>query len=175
MAWLESDHPRKAAGAGGGQFTLAYDSASNTGTGYDKRNGDARVKAAQKALNAGGMTDGKGHRLKLDGKLGPRTTAALKKYQRAHGMSPTGKITPGLLKRLKVGGKRRTLRKSAGHRAAIHHKPKAKTPTPKARAKPAKPLKRPPTVMRTDDTKYDRLRASTRRRTFRKAALRKGA
>lgn len=105
-AWDPQKHPRAAAGsAAGGQFApLSYDSKSNTGTGYGSKNGDARVLAAQKALNAAGFTDADGNKLKLDGKLGPKTTAAIKKYQQAHGIKPAdGKITPKLLTALKKG------------------------------------------------------------------------
>jgi peptidoglycan hydrolase-like protein with peptidoglycan-binding domain len=104
--WDAAKHPRAAAGsAGGGRFApLSYNSASNTGTGYGSAKGDGRVLAAQKALNRAKMTDADGKPLKLDGKLGPKTTAAIKRYQKAHGIKPAdGKITPALLKQLKSG------------------------------------------------------------------------
>jgi peptidoglycan hydrolase-like protein with peptidoglycan-binding domain len=106
-SWDPSKHPRAAAGAaGGGQFApLSYDSKSKTGTGYGKAGGDDRVRAAQEALRKAGLTDADGNPLKLDGKLGPKTTAAIKAYQRAHGIKPAdGKITPSLLSSLKKGG-----------------------------------------------------------------------
>jgi peptidoglycan hydrolase-like protein with peptidoglycan-binding domain len=119
--WDPSKHPRAAAGsAGGGQFApLSYNAKANTGTGYGKKGGDDRVKAAQKALNSAGMTDADGKKLVLDGKLGPKTTAAIKMYQRKHGIKPAdGKITPALLKQLKDGaspapGKGKTVHKKA--------------------------------------------------------------
>jgi peptidoglycan hydrolase-like protein with peptidoglycan-binding domain len=105
--WDASKHPRaKAGSAGGGRFApLSYNAQANTGTGYGKKGGDDRVKATQTALNKAGMTDTQGNKLKLDGKLGPKTTAALIKYQKAHGIKPAnGKITPELLSSLKKGG-----------------------------------------------------------------------
>jgi peptidoglycan hydrolase-like protein with peptidoglycan-binding domain len=103
--WDASKHPRGKAGSGtGGQFApLSYNAQSNTGTGYGSKSGDGRVKAAQTALNKAHMTDADGKVLKLDGKLGPKTTAALKRYQKAHGLKPDGKITPALLAALKKG------------------------------------------------------------------------
>lgn len=128
MEWNPSEHPRKAAGAaGGGQFApLSYNAKTNTGTGYGKKHGDDRVRDAQKALNALGMKDASGKPLVLDGKLGPRTTAALKRYQKAHGMRPDGKITPALLSRLKSrgGSKGKTLHRagsSAGRSSPAGH------------------------------------------------------
>lgn len=43
-----------------------------------------RLKKLQTALNANGAS------LKVDGKMGPKTTAALKTYQQAHGLKVTG-------------------------------------------------------------------------------------
>lgn len=134
MSWDPSKHPRAAKGAaGGGQFApLSYDSKSKTGTGYGKAKGDARVKAAQEALRKAGLTDADGNPLRLDGKLGPKTTAALIKYQKAHGIKPAdGKITPSLLSALKKGGgpasgrkkpttavvRARAAKKTSGHKA----------------------------------------------------------
>lgn len=106
LSWDPSKHPRaKKGSAGGGRFApLSYNAKANTGTGYGSRNGDDRVRAAQQALNKAGMTDAQGHKLKLDGKLGPKTTAAIEAYQRKHGLKPDGKITPALLKQLTGGG-----------------------------------------------------------------------
>jgi hypothetical protein len=83
--WDPSKHPRAKAGAsGGGRFApLSYDAKANTGTGYGSKGGDGRVKAAQTALNKAHMTDADGKPLKLDGKLGPKTTAALITHKKA--------------------------------------------------------------------------------------------
>jgi peptidoglycan hydrolase-like protein with peptidoglycan-binding domain len=68
-----------------------------TGTGYNSRNGDPRVKLLQQALNAAGFTDGQGRPLAVDGKLGPLTTAALKAAQKQLGVPTDGVATPKLL------------------------------------------------------------------------------
>jgi peptidoglycan hydrolase-like protein with peptidoglycan-binding domain len=106
LTWDSKKHPRGKAGSGsGGQFApLSYDSSRKTGTGYAKANGDDRVLASQTALRKAGFTDARGNPLKLDGKLGPRTTESIKAYQRKHGLKPDGKITPALLSALKKGG-----------------------------------------------------------------------
>jgi peptidoglycan hydrolase-like protein with peptidoglycan-binding domain len=105
LSWDSKKHPRGKAGSGsGGQFApLGYDSSRKTGTGYAKAKGDDRVRQAQAALRKQGLTDARGNPLKLDGKLGPRTTESIKAYQRKHGLRPDGKITPALLKQLKSG------------------------------------------------------------------------
>lgn len=106
LSWDPKKHPRGQAGSGsGGQFApLSYNAKANTGTGYGKAKGDNRVLASQTALRKAGFTDARGNPLKLDGKLGPRTTESIKAYQRKHGLKPDGKITPALLKQLKSGG-----------------------------------------------------------------------
>jgi peptidoglycan hydrolase-like protein with peptidoglycan-binding domain len=136
MTFDAAAHPRVAAGAaGGGQFApLSYNASKGTGTGYGKAHGDSRVKAAQTALNKAGFTDAGGKSLVLDGKLGPKTTAAIKAYQRKNGLKADGKITPALLS---------TLRKGTG-KTATHKKaslaPK-KTPLRKAAPNPPLPVK----------------------------------
>lgn len=54
--------------------------------------GDA-VRAAQSALNAY-LTDQQLPPLTVDGQFGPRTTAAVVLYQRAHGLNPDGIVGP---------------------------------------------------------------------------------
>jgi peptidoglycan hydrolase-like protein with peptidoglycan-binding domain len=83
----EQLHPR-GKGAQGGQFvakgasgnndTVGFDAKRGTGAGYGVKGGDKRVKQLQNALNRLGFTDAQGHPLLVDGKLGPRTTAAIK-------------------------------------------------------------------------------------------------
>ncbi len=53
---------------------------------------DPRAKAMQLALNRAGITDERGRPLLVDGKPGPHTSAAVKKWQQAHGMKPTGTV-----------------------------------------------------------------------------------
>jgi peptidoglycan hydrolase-like protein with peptidoglycan-binding domain len=80
--------------------TLSYDPSSNQGTGYSNPDGDPRVHRLQEALTRLGLTDGAGKGLKKDGKLGPKTTAAVKKAQKALGLAQDGKVSPALLDKL---------------------------------------------------------------------------
>lgn len=68
-----------------------------TGTGYGMARGDARVSMLQTALNRLGITDGNGHKLQVDGQLGPLTTAAVKKAQQMLSQQPNGVVTPKLM------------------------------------------------------------------------------
>lgn len=134
-AFTEQLHPR-GTGAVGGQFvaggggsapakkaapaakkrsypkgSLAFD--GKRGAGYGKPGGDAKVHSLQKALNRLGFTDGGGNKLKDDGKLGPRTTAAVKKAQRQLGLKPDGVVTPALLSQLSKAKSGKSLRPAA--------------------------------------------------------------
>jgi HK97 family phage prohead protease len=136
------EQPRVEAGsASGGQFaaadsggkkksngseTLGYDPRSNRGTGYGIAGGDARVKQLQEALNRLGLKDADGKPLKVDGKLGPKTTAAIKKLQKQLGVKADGQVTPALLKQI-------TAMKGARPAAKATPRPK---PTTKPAAKP---------------------------------------
>lgn len=152
-AFTEQLHPR-GTGAVGGQFVAggasktapagkAKPRATNTkdgggnlsfdgkrGAGYGAKGGDKRVKTLQTALNKLGLTDGSGKELAVDGKLGPRTTAAIKKAQRKLGLKPDGVVTPALLRQL------------AATKSAKDLKPAAKKAVPAKKAAPAK--KEPP-------------------------------
>jgi len=81
--------------------TLAYDAGSGHGTGYDSADGDPRVHDLQQALNRLGIKDAQGKPLKDDGKLGPKTTSAVKALQRQLGVKADGKVTPALLRQIK--------------------------------------------------------------------------
>lgn len=117
--WDEALHPRvggkfakkgtgsAAKGSGEG---LSYN--GRTGAGYGKKGGDNRVSALQKQLNKLGLTDSQGNALKVDGKLGPRTTAAIKKAQRALGLKADGVATPGLLAKLREAKDLKSLRQA---------------------------------------------------------------
>lgn len=59
--------------------TLAYDPHTGKGPGYGEPNGDPQVHKLQQALTRLGITDSAGKELKDDGKLGPKTTTAVKK------------------------------------------------------------------------------------------------
>ena len=140
MAYDETKHAR-GTGAQGGQFvskggakssSLGYD--GKRGAGYGEKDGDNNVKALQKALNKLGITDAAGKPLAVDGKFGPKTTAALQRLQRRLGVKADGKVTPALLKRIQ-GLKRKTslVDPSAKKTAAKKAVPAKKASPPPAR------------------------------------------
>lgn len=161
--WNEALHPRQ-----GGKFAkkgtatqkdtsgsagLSYN--GRTGAGYGSAKGDNRVHALQSELNRLGLTDSQGNKLKLDGKLGPRTTAAIKKAQRALGMKATGVATPALLLKLRQT-KGLKVRKPAGHpRKSV---PRTTRPSGghvrKPPSKAARPAKPKPAPRAGDNVKY---------------------
>lgn len=127
MTWDPSKHARAPAGGpAGGQFSTSSSSSGgsknvgaeekrgsgkppHTGTkqgdlrlkaGYGNPHGDKRVKHLQTLLNKLGATDHTGKKLVLDGKLGPKTTAAIKKAQRELGVKVTGIVSPAFLSQL---------------------------------------------------------------------------
>jgi peptidoglycan hydrolase-like protein with peptidoglycan-binding domain len=122
--------------------SMAFD--GKRGPGYGVKGGDKRVKGLQDALNRLGFTDGGNKKLVEDGKLGPRTTAAIKKAQRALGLKPDGVVTPDLLKKLTGAKSPKDLKKAPAKKAA-----------PKKAAKKAAPAKkrteptRKPTIHKT--------------------------
>jgi hypothetical protein len=59
-----------------------------------KKVGNSKTRAIQKALNQ------KGYEVKVDGKMGKPTRAALKKFQKANGLKPTGKADEMTLEKL---------------------------------------------------------------------------
>jgi HK97 family phage prohead protease len=115
----EQAHPRAPKGStGGGKFAakpkpskpmakaLGYDPKRNWGTGYGTPGGDKRVHLLQRALNRLGIHAGAdGKPLADDGKLGPKTTAAVKAAQKRLGLAPDGHVTPALLARLLMAKK----------------------------------------------------------------------
>lgn len=138
-AFNEALHAR-GTGAQGGQFvskngtkssSIGYDGVR--GSGYGSKGGDDNVKALQKALNKLGFKDAQGNALKVDGKFGPRTTAAVQRLQRKLGIPADGKITPALLKRIQ--GLKKTTTYSDGKAPA--KKAAAKKATPARKAAPA--------------------------------------
>lgn len=175
IPWDSGKHPRAAAGAaGGGQFaagggssapgkkatgtahktatvkkgpqSLSYDAKSGRGAGYGRPGGDPRVRKLQTSLNRLGLKDGSGHTLKLDGKLGPRTTAAVKAAQRKLGLPADGKVTPQLLAKL-TAAKSLTKKAKAPHVKVVHPKAAPKV-APKAAAAPVKTHK---TIVKESD------------------------
>lgn len=134
--WSEAAHPRGKAGtSSGGEFVaassssskssssrlrkgragrassgggaLAYDPKRGTGPGYGMPGGDPRVTALQKQLTKLGLKDASGKPLAIDGKLGPKTTQAIKAAQKRLGLPADGRVTPALAKKL-AGAKPRT-------------------------------------------------------------------
>jgi putative chitinase len=79
---------------------LAYDAEAGRGAGYGSAGGDDRVHRLQAALNRLGLKDADGKSLKADGKLGPKTTAAIEAAQKELGLTANGRITPALLDKL---------------------------------------------------------------------------
>lgn len=80
-------HPRAPKGTGaGGRFVPLSQGSGYTSTGKGAQ--ADRVKTLQRLLNAHGAA------LKVDGMDGPKTTAALIAYQRAHGLTPDGIYGP---------------------------------------------------------------------------------
>jgi peptidoglycan hydrolase-like protein with peptidoglycan-binding domain len=139
-----SKAPKKAAPAAtAGKGNLSFD--GRRGAGYGTPGGDKRVHSLQGALNRLGFTDGGGAKLKLDGKLGPKTTAAVKKAQRALGLKPDGVVTPALLRKLSSA---KTVKDLKAKPAAKKATPKAPKKGPGVFTKPAKaaPKKAPVTV-----------------------------
>jgi peptidoglycan hydrolase-like protein with peptidoglycan-binding domain len=115
MAFNEALYKR-GTGAQGGQFVakdgtkssaIGYD--GKRGSGYGSAGGDSNVKKLQTALNKLGITDAQGKPLAVDGKFGPKTTAAVMRLQRKLKIPADGKITPALLKRIQGLKKSTTL------------------------------------------------------------------
>lgn len=138
-------HPR-GTGAKGGQFvakgssgandTIGYDAKKGTGAGYGAKGGDKRVKQLQQALNRLGFKDMHGKPLLVDGKLGPRTTAAIKRLQTRLGLKADGIVTPALLKQVRSAAGPRGLKAPAKKVA----KKAAPTPARKAATGAAKKM-----------------------------------
>jgi peptidoglycan hydrolase-like protein with peptidoglycan-binding domain len=144
VVYDEAKHKR-GTGSQGGQFVSAGGAKSSSlgydgkrGAGYGDKGGDANVKALQKELNRLGAVDAQGKQLTVDGKFGPKTTAALQRLQRKLGMKPDGKITPALLSKLKG------LKPSAHDKHTMHERHLKATGKKAAPAKKATPAKRAP-------------------------------
>jgi peptidoglycan hydrolase-like protein with peptidoglycan-binding domain len=155
VAFNESLHKR-GTGAQGGQFVASDGTKSSAigydgkrGSGYGSKGGDSNVKKLQEALNKLGIKDAQGKPLAVDGKFGPRTTAAVQRLQRKLGIPADGKITPALLKRIqglkktttysdakKAPGKTPAKKAAAPARKAT---PAGKRPAPVKQIKPEKP------------------------------------
>jgi peptidoglycan hydrolase-like protein with peptidoglycan-binding domain len=166
-------HPRAEAGSpAGGEFVLAdsggdakkdekkekgkgklagtSEKVGRTGldfkAGYDQKNGSPAVKGLQSKLNKLGLTDASGKPLAVDGKLGPKTTAAIKKAQKKLGMKPTGKADGAFLDKLMAGKSASKTKKSVEKKAGKKDAPKGpagKLVEMNKKPAPAKTDKRP--------------------------------
>lgn len=152
MVYDEAKHKR-GTGAQGGQFVSSGGAKSSSlgfdgkrGAGYGDKGGDANVKRLQKELNRLGILDGQGKQLTLDGKFGPKTTAALMRLQRKLGVKADGKITPALLDKIKKikpsRHEQHTMHER--HLRAQGKKAPAKKATPARKATPAAPVRKAP-------------------------------
>lgn len=117
-----------------GGDSLSFD--GKRGAGYGVKGGDKRVKTLQTALNKLGLTDSAGKKLTVDGKLGPRTTAAVKRAQRKLGLKPDGVVTPALLRQLAAAKSGADLKKATAKPTKKAVPAKKAAP---AYVKPAKP------------------------------------
>ena len=170
IGWNEALHPRsggkfapkgsatqgKSATQGGrARAGHAHDSSEGlsyngrTGAGYGKKGGDGRVHGLQAELNRLGFKDGSGKSLKLDGKLGPRTTAAIKKAQKALGLKADGIATPGLLAKLK-GSKGKTTHTRTPKKAVKMTPSKGHPMHAAKKTAPARTAKRPTFTKQTN-------------------------
>jgi peptidoglycan hydrolase-like protein with peptidoglycan-binding domain len=64
------------------------------------KGGDEEVKAAQQALKDKGLDPGT-----VDGRMGPKTQAALREFQKAQGMEATGQLDTKTIQTLGMDGK----------------------------------------------------------------------
>jgi hypothetical protein len=143
---------KRGTGAQGGQFVakdgtkssaIGYD--GKRGSGYGSAGGDSNVKELQKELNRLGITDAQGKELAVDGKFGPKTTAAVMRLQRKLKLPADGKITPALLKRIKGVKRTTTLTEKPAKKAA----PSRKAGPPPAPARKITPTKKAAPVRRS--------------------------
>jgi peptidoglycan hydrolase-like protein with peptidoglycan-binding domain len=98
---------------------------------------DPRVVAAQRKLNALGIGDERGRPLLVDGVDGAHTTAAIKRWQQANGMKPTGELDAAAMAVLLSSKPKPTAR-------ARMSRPKRQPGTPRStpKATPKKPAPR---------------------------------
>jgi peptidoglycan hydrolase-like protein with peptidoglycan-binding domain len=126
--------------AGGGQFAAGATGAAPTnaapvGSGAS----GAQVSSLQKRLNALGMKPP----LAVDGKFGPATLAAVKAFQKSHGLKVDGMVGPNTTGALrgKAPAAKAPAKSAAAHKAAAAKKAPAK-PTSKAPAAKAPAAKK---------------------------------
>jgi len=154
-----------AGSAAGGQFAAASGSSSKAAKGKDTRptptnqhpvgQGETgkRVSDLQERLNAGGFKPP----LKVDGIFGPKTLAAVKAFQRSHGLKVDGLVGPKTTAALR-------------HPAA-KHAPAHTAPHPATHAPAAKPVPKPaPKTVKRDAEPYGHEHYVARSRALREQA-----
>ena len=99
VSWNSAAHPRvPAGGAGGGEFSAGSSSAAPTNARpVGKGETGKRVSDLQSRLNALGA------HLKVDGIFGPKTLAAVREFQRSHGLKVDGLVGPKTTAALRSG------------------------------------------------------------------------
>jgi peptidoglycan hydrolase-like protein with peptidoglycan-binding domain len=150
MAWDSSAHPRvQAGGAGGGEFAPASGGSGGSGSKGAKASkgikGSAaaarptptnqhpvgtgehgkRVSDLQERLNALGA------HLKADGVFGPKTLAAVKAFQKSHGLKVDGLVGPKTTAALRE--EKQPAHKNAPHKGHAHKAPAHRSQTWAAR------------------------------------------
>jgi len=151
-AWVPSQHPRAPKGStGGGQFAPASGGQGQAKSGKDTRAtpGNAnpvglgergrRVHDLQERLNALGA------HLAVDGIFGPKTLAAVRAFQQAHGLKVDGLVGPHTTAALR-GHNAATHHHKPGTHHHHHHKAGTVKPSgthPKAPASPRPPVPKP--------------------------------
>ncbi len=125
-AWTSSLHPRvPAGGPGGGEFGSGATGATPTNAAPVQQgmNGQ-QIRDLQTRLNALGA------KLAVDGAFGPKTLAAVRAYQAAHGLKVDGLVGPKTTAalRLKV---QKTTKKTTAKKTAVKKTPAKKAPANK--------------------------------------------
>ncbi|GAA0738727.1 peptidoglycan-binding protein [Dactylosporangium roseum] len=145
--WVESKHSRGPGGlfaaqsAASGKPTGAW-AAGPIRHGTGRRGApDPRVKALQQKLNALGFTDERGRPLLVDGIDGNHTTAAVKAFQRANGMKPTGVVDAKTMVAILTG---KPAPKPARARDRMRGRTSARRPAKQASMATKKPTSSPP-------------------------------
>lgn len=103
-SWNEALHPRGGTGsATGGQFVSRGSGYASKDKGKNKTDQAQTVKDVQKELVRLGLLDASsGKHGGIDGLFGPKTEAAVRAWQTAHGHLATGRVSMALLKTLKA-------------------------------------------------------------------------
>lgn len=142
-------HPRSAGGrfgatsaaqsAAAGRPTGAWAAGPIQSGAAHNKTFDPRVKALQQALNGLGFGDERGRSLLVDGKPGAHTSAAIKRFQRANGMPPTGIVDAKTAVAILTAQPKPRAAKKTARSVMSHHSTAKKRTTTRAKPKPAAP------------------------------------